>query len=237
MKRNFRQTLFGILSLSSLAMTAWAGEKKMNNATYPKPNVLLIQLPTEQNRMQYFEARQSSKQQAQLQKDIAQIHRMMTADFNTNFTFCRIYYFIDTNAHFIQEGNFSAALLDTTLQPVKNSSLQGQVYWIGSYMLGVNANTDSSLAVYRQMAGGNAHMYRRRDGIASAQYDFYLMGPDFTILPAPLPFIAKINTVIRIWRRIIGSPYNYSARWFYLNYAETARYCNKTLKNFYYPKQ
>jgi hypothetical protein len=68
-----------------------------------RPKALLVQLRSEQSRIQYFETQNDQQNKEQVTKEDAKVRRVMINDFKDHFTFCPVYYFIDTNAKLIKE--------------------------------------------------------------------------------------------------------------------------------------
>ncbi len=88
------------------------------------PKAILVMLSTEINRYNALKRSGDSSGIKILQKDTYNIYKVTTNDFKDNFNFCPVYFFYDTLLDDILEGKIAGNLLDYSLQPVANPTVQ-----------------------------------------------------------------------------------------------------------------
>lgn len=84
-----------------------------------QPKVVLVQLRSENRKIEYV-TKHNPNLLPRIKKEAAKIREVTINDFKDRFTFCPVYYFIDTNADLIKERKFAGVLLDTAGKPVSN---------------------------------------------------------------------------------------------------------------------
>ena len=72
---------------------------------------VIVQLNTEQNKIRYFRKTGNNKEAESLSREAAEMQKKMISDFNDNFAYCPVYYYIDTNAELIRNKQFKDVLL------------------------------------------------------------------------------------------------------------------------------
>lgn len=85
------------------------------------PKALLVQLPTYENRMEYFRKSNNKSSISLLKKDADSMVSKIVADFNDNFNYCPVYYFYDRDLEKVKSKNFIGILLNDKLQPINNT--------------------------------------------------------------------------------------------------------------------
>ncbi len=75
-----------------------------------KPKVLLVQLRSEKSRIDYFEKNKKPYKAKKVKREASIIWKVMKNDFEENFSFCPVYYFIDTNAELVKKQLFDGVL-------------------------------------------------------------------------------------------------------------------------------
>lgn len=81
---------------------------------------ILVQFNSEQNKIRYFLKTGNSKEAANVSGEAAIITKKIANDFNDNFNYCPVYYFIDTNTSLIKNKQFNGLLLNANGTPAKN---------------------------------------------------------------------------------------------------------------------
>ena len=122
------------------------------------PKALLIQLRSEKRRIDYFENRNDLTNAQRVKKDAAEVRTVMTNDFRDHFTFCPVYYFIDTNAELVRQQKFDGVLLDAFGKPADKAVISpgDTQYYIVYYGYPENEKTESPVtreATYKYGSG------------------------------------------------------------------------------------
>ena len=98
-----------------------------------QPDVMLIQLSSEHNRMQTLRARGDRTGMLQLNKDIRGVFIAIRNDFRDHFTACPVYYFIDTNLARVKAGRLNGVLIDTGGNILKGNPVSGKEFQVAYY--------------------------------------------------------------------------------------------------------
>ena len=194
--------LFIILPGVSIAQSA-----KTNPKT--PPSAVFVQIRTGANRLKYYREYSAGEKKIEALKiDITKIMERTLSDFNTNFSFCPVYYFYDTNWHKVVERSFEGVLLDKELKPLQDVSAfaQDTTYFI------LNYGGDASI-------GG-----RKRPSVLASDFHGRL-------LEKPLP-VAPSNDMVDKYREDFWK-YRYVSRDSYLEYRGYAKAYSETLSNYY----
>lgn len=100
-----------------------------------KPHYVLVQISSESNRIKALEKAHAYKDLETVKKDAAGIKAAMIKDFKDRFTYCPVYFYIDTNLDLIKARKFDGVLFDTAGQLVANPPLKADskdyliAYW------------------------------------------------------------------------------------------------------------
>ncbi|MBS1587643.1 MAG: hypothetical protein JSS82_19070 [Bacteroidetes bacterium] len=113
--------LIGLVVLLSLACPVGANAQEMKWETrgYYKPKAILVELRSQQKRIEYLENSNRSNEVEQLVKDIDDANRAMVNDFKDHFKFCPVYFIVDTNVNRVVAKQYDGILLDINMQPVR----------------------------------------------------------------------------------------------------------------------
>lgn len=134
---NLRTLSFLLLLCLSASWTAeaQAPARPKRKKRGPGPTALLIMLPTYQSRLKHLQGAENAKLLTQLNKDRNGMWKSMLKDFGSYFSYCPVYFFVDTNYDAVIRQDFDGVLLDTSLQAVNNPSVRkgDTTYMIGSY--------------------------------------------------------------------------------------------------------
>ncbi len=136
--------------LSSFAQdTTRSGEITTGNGVHRRklefpPKALLVQLRSEQSRIKYFESHYDNTDAERVRNEAAKIRSAMIHDFRDHFSFCPVYYYIDTNAQLIKEQKFNGVLFNADGITAKNIVISpGDTdYFIVYYGYPENENTE-----------------------------------------------------------------------------------------------
>ena len=123
--------LCALLALVLLhAAPAWAGDSTAHNF----PATILVQLPTETNRIQTLEKNGYHAKAEIARQDGAKERKAMINDFKDHFTYCSVYYYMDTNSAAIMNKQFAGKLMDADGSVVQNPAIgAGNDYYIVYY--------------------------------------------------------------------------------------------------------
>ncbi len=111
-----------ILFLVFCFLTTTAVAKKKHQL-YP-PDVILVQIKSEQRKIEVLEERGGEERATQIKKDAIAVRNAMMNDFNNNFKLCPVYYFLDTNLDKVLKGDLDNVLMDSSWSPVAKSPLK-----------------------------------------------------------------------------------------------------------------
>ncbi|OJW83221.1 MAG: hypothetical protein BGO69_19095 [Bacteroidetes bacterium 46-16] len=108
--------------LGTLLLTVYANEtfaqKRSDNFYFPK--AVLVQLRSEQRKVDYLQKHGSKKDLERLREDVQGVNAAMVNDFKDHFKLCPVYFFVDTNADLIKAKKFGGILFDTDMKPVND---------------------------------------------------------------------------------------------------------------------
>jgi len=108
------------------------------------PRLVLVQLRSEHNRMEALKKAHDRAGLEQVQKDAMAAKAAMVYDFSSNFTYCPVYYYIDTNAELIKQRRFDNILLDSngnavTTPVISSTSTDYVIVYYGYHIQQANA--------------------------------------------------------------------------------------------------
>jgi hypothetical protein len=84
------------------------------------PQAILVQINTEQSRIKALMRSNRIDEADQAKSDAGMASQAMISDFRRNFTFCPVYYYVDTNINRIKNKQFDGILLDSSRNVVRN---------------------------------------------------------------------------------------------------------------------
>ena len=87
------------------------------------PSVVLVQLPSEHNRIEAIRKTNNQRLLAEIKEDALGEQAAMIRDFEGNFNYCPVYYFMDTNATLIKKRVFTGVLMNADGTPATNIPL------------------------------------------------------------------------------------------------------------------
>lgn len=88
------------------------------------PHYVLVQIGSESNRIKAMEKARAYKELEIVKKDAAGVKAAMMKDFREQFTYCPVYFYVDTNIELIKARKFDGILFDTADQLVTNVPLK-----------------------------------------------------------------------------------------------------------------
>lgn len=121
MKQVISYLLTTITLLAATQVTVYGGGRKKGAGT--KASVVLVQLSTEHNRIEALCQQKKYAAAKEVAADAEKVITVMLKDFRDNFTYCPVYYYLDTNVNKIKARQFDGILLDTNLNTVANVPL------------------------------------------------------------------------------------------------------------------
>jgi len=89
-------------------------------ATAQSVKAVIVQINTGRNKISYFNKMGNPKEAARIARESADMAKKMIADFTDNFTYCAVYYCVDTNIDLIRKKQFGNIILDANGLPVKD---------------------------------------------------------------------------------------------------------------------
>lgn len=109
------------ISIFLLAASGKANTADSLSGKYP--GMVLIQLKSENNRIQALTKARRFKDLEQVLNDANSSAAAMINDFRDHFNYCPVYYFIDTNLDLVKQKKFDRVLLNADRSPVENPSI------------------------------------------------------------------------------------------------------------------
>jgi hypothetical protein len=156
-----------LYSLALLTASNFEAFCQRKSKQRPIPKALLIQLFTNQNKLKMYEQAHATAKIAKEQRTTAEVNELIIEDYNTDFSYCPVYYFYDTNAHLVKEHRLEGVLLGKDLQPAKNLAFPSQdttyviAYWgkmVPEPMPTIRANDAAINQVGNNLVSSRTHM-------------------------------------------------------------------------------
>ena len=94
--------------------------KKQDTLVNKFPRAVLVQLRSEHNRMEALNNQKKYDAIEGLEEDAINVASRMKADFNDNFNFCPVYYYMDTNLDLLKSRVFKDILFNADGTPATN---------------------------------------------------------------------------------------------------------------------
>lgn len=88
-----------------------------------RPTVILVQLPTEQNRIDAMARSQKPASLEEVKRDAEAVRNSMMRDFTDNFSFCPVFYFMDKDLDKVKNQNFAGILFDKDMRPISEPGI------------------------------------------------------------------------------------------------------------------
>jgi len=211
---------------STYARRARPGEKP--------PKALLVELLTRQPQVDYILKNRPSRLNEVLH-DIQSVMRATVMDFNENFDYLPVYYFIDSNADKIRTGQFEGVLLDKNLQPANQTVLTTGdtnffIAYFGSYMPQPQY-IDMDKAYSNNIGSGKESF---GDDPTGLKMTLLVMDHNFEILRLPRPRAPR--TMVRLSPRD-NKRLQYRAKNTEIDYIPLAASYHATLERYYRPRR
>ncbi len=90
-----------------------------NHLSAQTVKAIIVQLNTDQNQVRYLQRTGNTKEAESISNEATIASKKMISDFSDNFSYCPVYYFIDTNTDLIRNKQFDNVLLNADGTPVK----------------------------------------------------------------------------------------------------------------------
>jgi len=104
-----------------------------DTASHKYPQLILVQLRSEQNRKQALEDARKYVMLKEVEEDATHAADAMINDFRDHFKYCPVYYYADTNAEAIKKKQFDGILLHADGTEAKNVTIGNDNYFIVYY--------------------------------------------------------------------------------------------------------
>jgi hypothetical protein len=98
-----------LLISTLILLISFKGFSQVDNA---RTKAVLVQLKSENRRMQAMYAAKDYRQLHQLTSDVKEVASVTIKDFEQDFKYCPVYYYMDTNLQHIKERKFDGVLFD-----------------------------------------------------------------------------------------------------------------------------
>jgi hypothetical protein len=192
-------------------------QKRVN--TLAEPKLILVELNTAHKQIAMYIKRGNTEYANMAAKDADAVIKCMIADFTDHFTFCPVYYFLDTNAHLILQRKMDNILFDKNLQPVQMPAISDDEYRIVKYGYNVRTTSENSPSIQSvNQAGG-------------IQKKLMVLTPDYTTLPDREPDGRKFPN--NISPRKLNPKYNYSSNKLNIYYKQSAKLLNNAYNRYF----
>lgn len=203
-------------------------KRKKARTSEPAPKAILVQLFTNQNKLNYLKERKKADDILLLKQDTDSIITSIVRDFNDNFYYCPVYYYIDSNIEHIKKKEFDGILLNEHLQPVNNAVIQ-------------NGETNFQIVIFGypiQKSTDNLKKEERGDFFASnyavtTNYKQRLVVFDHNFSKLPLPLPNGSNNVYGGPLKEPAESYLYTSKKFPLYYKPYAKSLSAKMYDFY----
>jgi len=217
--------IFSVLLLTSVDVQAQSRKKIKAAYKSNPPKVVLVELFTYTNKINYYKRTQQDKKADQLEKDARKIMERTIKDFNTNFKFSPIYYFYDTNASNIVNREFKDVLLDKNMQPLATSPIKDNDT---SYLIINFAPAVVSERGYDTTTGPkNDLTYGVAENVLVNSFKSNVL--DYTLSPLPRYIIVDNHSIFRF----NANDYSYTSPTVNVYYRDHAKFLDKKLNAFY----
>ena len=190
------------------------------------PEAILVQLPTETNRIAYFIKKGKSNKVQALEDASKKVISATVSDFRDNFSFCPVYFFYDSSIAEVKEHHFAGAVYDKNMQPVQN--------------IGLSPNDTEYFIVYYGMEAPVEEPENARKDPYNTSYtgsaipNLIALSHDFKKLPPSLPDKPRYN---HFSTNIYVPKYYFEEKEFNILYTQLANYYSRTLEKYNTPKK
>ncbi|RYE23414.1 MAG: hypothetical protein EOP51_10610 [Sphingobacteriales bacterium] len=155
----------------------------------------------------------------------------MVADFNDNFHYCPVYYFYDTTAEKVKQGQFEGVLLDSNLNPVKNMviSAKDTNFFVTYFGNSVPENVTTSYGWNGTVNKDDELNYSHASSLRQA-FKLVVMDHNFVQLPSYTELWSAV-AIGRKWRNL--PKYTYNSAHLSIYYWAFAGILSRNLTEFY----
>lgn len=214
--------IFLILVLHHTQLAFGKNRKARENS----PKAIFVQLPTFQSRVKSFEAANAKERLAELKRDCDSLTAKQVMDFTDNFSFCPVYYYIDTNFYRIINGQVNGVFLDKNLKPANPSLTPSDNYFLVMFGYPIPGQYDIDTATGRlpEFAYSNVHKSQR----------LVVLNKKKQLVKRP-----NLNHSFFIFDGVFVMPesdYIYNSKHFDIYYRPYAKYLDRKLKMYYKTK-
>ncbi len=96
----------------AIVLLSFVGSYAKQKDSLVKPKYLLVMLRSDKNRIEAAKKMNNTTKLQEIIRESDSVRSKMVADLNDNFTFCRVYYFMDSNWEKIEKKEYSDLLKD-----------------------------------------------------------------------------------------------------------------------------
>jgi hypothetical protein len=212
------------------------GRKAQPGETPPK--AMLIELLTRDNQRAYL-IKNRPDLLSEFDRDVQAVIQRTVTDWSNNFSFCPVYFFLDTNADRIMRGEFAGVLLDSNLAPVEHPVVaNGERHiYIGYY--GSAMSQPDTVRENSPLTSAGQYMEHDGDDVTSLIRERFLVhNADFRMLGEDKPrtnyyrAFRPPNMTGREYRRYRRALVYNAKRW-YIDYQPVAFSYDATLRRYF----
>ncbi|MBS1615998.1 MAG: hypothetical protein JST06_07770 [Bacteroidetes bacterium] len=228
-----------VLLLITFALPAQAQYVQIGRRAGSKeapPKALLIELLTRGNQRAFLRQFRPDLL-PEFDNDVQSVMANTVTDWSRYFHFCPVYFFIDTNASLVRNGNFSGILLDSNLQPVAHPAIQNgeRNIYIGYYGSPVPQPEQNSRDTTDNSPDSDPNS---SDASSLIRERFLVMDADFHMLGPGKPqtnYFRKIRPdyMNRREYRSYWKSISHNAKRWYIDYQPTAYSYDATLRRYF----
>lgn len=150
-----------LLCLFSLLISIISHARKYS---YYPPKAILVQLKTEQRKINALESNDNDQRKEQIKNDIARVQQVMINDFRDNFSYCPVYYFYDSDLEKVKAHNLQGVLMDETGNMVAPLTDSDTSFYVAYYGMS---------ATYTEGKNGKEyHLNNTNDALVLLSHDF-----------------------------------------------------------------
>ncbi len=218
--------VLAIMILSNTGSAQLLSRKKAND-NEKAPKAILVQLSTSSRKMDYYRRAKKQALVKQLETDVQNVMDKMVMDFNDNFNYCPVYYFMDTNANLVLEQKFDGVILDNQMHPISYIDLNAEDPY-NIVLFGIVTKDASNYNGH-----DNSDPMDAGYNVGSTSHRLIVLNKDFKAINKPLP--NGLNNINRGKLRQPVSSYIYDSPKFDIYYRPYARNLSAKMLSYYGP--
>ena len=111
---------------------------------------LLVELKSEQNKLDYFKTHKNPSEFKRLSDDIIAQNQATIIDYTDHFSFCPVYFYMDTDRAKIKNARFNGILFKSGYKLIPDNTITPNET---QFMVAKYGHTDDSLSIYQNTMG------------------------------------------------------------------------------------